>query len=147
MRAPQSQRSAGACCSTKSRCSPASRLGSRYRGDSAILGLPGNPTSALVCARLFLRPLIERMLGRDPLKACETRAARLRTPLQANGPRETYLRAITELDHTGQLWVSGFENQELVSGHRFRRRQCPSSFALLINPRALARTSSQTLPI
>ncbi len=81
-------------------------------GDSAILGLPGNPTSALVCARLFLRPLIERMLGRDPLKACETRAARLRTPLQANGPRETYLRAITELDHTGQLWVTGFGNQD-----------------------------------
>lgn len=82
------------------------------REDSAILGLPGNPTSALVCARLFLRPLIERMLGSDPLKACETRAARLRTPLQANGPRETYLRAITELDDNGQLWASRFENQD-----------------------------------
>jgi hypothetical protein len=28
-----------------------------------VLGLPGNPVSALVCARLFLKPLIDALLG------------------------------------------------------------------------------------
>ena len=27
------------------------------------MGLPGNPVSALVCARLFLKPLIDALLG------------------------------------------------------------------------------------
>jgi len=32
-------------------------------GDGLMLGLPGNPASALVCARLFLQPLLARMRG------------------------------------------------------------------------------------
>ena len=28
-----------------------------------VLGLPGNPVSTMVCALLFLKPAIERMLG------------------------------------------------------------------------------------
>ncbi|HFC04273.1 MAG TPA: molybdopterin molybdenumtransferase MoeA, partial [Rhizobiales bacterium] len=33
------------------------------KGNQRILGLPGNPVSALVCARIYLKPLIEKMLG------------------------------------------------------------------------------------
>jgi len=56
-----------------------------------VLGLPGNPASALVCAELFLRPLVNAMLGLDPGPAMEQ--AQLATPLPSNGPREHWMRA------------------------------------------------------
>jgi molybdopterin molybdotransferase len=72
-----------------------------------VLGLPGNPASAIVCSHLFLRPILEAMLGRDPLGCIKTELAPLAAPLEANGPRETYLRA--RLDN-GRL--SPFEDQD-----------------------------------
>ena len=33
------------------------------RNGQHVLGLPGNPVSALVCARLFLKPLLDALLG------------------------------------------------------------------------------------
>ena len=56
-----------------------------------LLGLPGNPASALVCAELFLRPLINAYLGAEPGPVM--RLARLAAPLPANGPREHWMRA------------------------------------------------------
>ncbi len=82
------------------------------RDGKAVLGLPGNPASALVGARLFLRPLIDKMLGRDPKTSSATHFARLRRPLKANGPRETYLRASTVCDESGQIWVEAAQNQD-----------------------------------
>jgi molybdopterin molybdotransferase len=81
-------------------------------GDKAVLGLPGNPASAFVCARLFLRPIIDGLCGRDPAHATRTTSARLKTPLASNGPRETYLRARTSIDEAGQTWVAGASNQD-----------------------------------
>lgn len=80
------------------------------RRGQAVLGLPGNPASALVCARLFLRPLIEKMLGRAASDA--VRPARLRGTLDANGTRETYLRGAAEIDASGQIWVRAAANQD-----------------------------------
>lgn len=74
-------------------------------GGRLVLGLPGNPASAFVCARLFLRPLLDRMCGRDPAASMRTLKARMRTPLSANGARETYIRAALETDETGQTWA------------------------------------------
>ena len=82
------------------------------RGGQIILGLPGNPGSALVCARLFLRPLVDKMLGRDAAVSGAFRPARLRATLDANGPRETYLRAAGEIDASGQIWVKPAPNQD-----------------------------------
>ena len=56
-----------------------------------VLGLPGNPASALVCAELFLRPLLSAMLGADPTLTLAS--ARLAAPLPANGGREHWARA------------------------------------------------------
>jgi molybdopterin molybdotransferase len=75
-----------------------------------VLGLPGNPASALACARLFLRPLMEKMLGRDPQIGLAR--ARLAHSLPANGPREHYLRARLDADEDGQLTVRAFEDQD-----------------------------------
>ena len=36
------------------------------KGSQRVLGLPGNPVSALVCARLFLKPLLDALLGLPP---------------------------------------------------------------------------------
>lgn len=58
----------------------------------AMLGLPGNPVSAIVCGHLFLLPMIRAMLG-DPAPAPRPRAARLTIDLPANGPRTHYMRA------------------------------------------------------
>jgi molybdopterin molybdotransferase len=81
-------------------------------GRSVILGLPGNPASAFVCARLFLRPLIDRLLGRDPALSWSARPARLGSALGANGPRESYLRAAADWDELGQCWVKPHRNQD-----------------------------------
>jgi molybdopterin molybdotransferase len=57
-----------------------------------MLGLPGNPVSAIVCGHLFLLPMIRAMQG-DPSPEPQTRQARLAVDLPANGPRAHYMRA------------------------------------------------------
>lgn len=72
-------------------------------GDIPVLGLPGNPVSALVCAGLFLKPAIARLQGGDT--ALRTTLARLGAGLPANDRREDYVRAA--LDHVqGELPVA-----------------------------------------
>jgi molybdopterin molybdotransferase len=56
-----------------------------------MLGLPGNPASAFVCAEMFLRPILMAYQGAPA--APRTLAARLEAPLPANGPREQWMRA------------------------------------------------------
>lgn len=60
-------------------------------GRSVLLGLPGNPVSAIVCAHLFLLPLLGAMQGLPT--GHQTRRARLGAPVEANGPRAHYMRA------------------------------------------------------
>jgi molybdopterin molybdotransferase len=74
-----------------------------------VLGLPGNPASAIVAAVLFLKPLLERMLGRSG--ELVFRRARLAKALPENGPREAYLRARTkELD--SEIWIEAAAEQD-----------------------------------
>jgi molybdopterin molybdotransferase len=61
-----------------------------------VLGLPGNPASAFVCAELFLRPLVLALQGATTPHRMES--ARLATPLPANGPREHWMRARLDPD-------------------------------------------------
>ena len=61
-------------------------------GGKLILGLPGNPTSALVTARLFLAPLLCRMTGRDVTEALRWRSLPLGEELGPAGERETFSR-------------------------------------------------------
>ncbi len=60
-------------------------------GETRVLGLPGNPVSSLVCAILFLRPLIAALLGEkqhDP-----TESATLGGDLPENDARQDHIRA------------------------------------------------------
>lgn len=62
-------------------------------GGTLVMGLPGNPTSALVTARLLLAPLLAGLAGRDPFAALNWRRAPLAARLPAGGDREAFLRA------------------------------------------------------
>jgi molybdopterin molybdotransferase len=75
-----------------------------------VLGLPGNPASALVCAQLFLKPLIRAMLGQKPDPVLQR--ACLDGALPANGQREHYLRAQWRIDGDGRLMAKAFEDQD-----------------------------------
>lgn len=61
-------------------------------GRSVMLGLPGNPVSSIVCAHLFMLPMIRTMQGL-PARAAIRQKALLSAPVAANGPREHYMRA------------------------------------------------------
>ena len=61
-----------------------------HLSNTKILGLPGNPVSAYVCAQLFLLPLIAALQGR--VFKQNIRQAALANALPANGPREHYAR-------------------------------------------------------
>lgn len=61
-------------------------------GKQHILGLPGNPVSAFVCAYLYLRPLIDRLMGR-PAPFPTGVMLPIATDLPANGVRQDYMRA------------------------------------------------------
>jgi molybdopterin molybdotransferase len=67
------------------------RLG-RPLGAMHVLGLPGNPVSAYVCAVLFLVPLIRRLVGRQDVEPAPATAL-LGCDLPANDERADYLRA------------------------------------------------------
>jgi molybdopterin molybdotransferase len=76
----------------------------------AVLGLPGNPASALVCAELFLRPLIAAFMGADPLP--RFLKARLIEPVGANGPREQLMRVVLGHDEAGVLTARALWDQD-----------------------------------
>lgn len=61
-------------------------------GNAAMVGLPGNPVSAMICGRVFVAPMIDAMLGLGARPEPRL-TARLTAPLHANGPREHYMRA------------------------------------------------------
>jgi len=62
-------------------------------GKTFIVGLPGNPTSALVTARLFLRPLVFGLTGQAPETATVLRPLVCTDALPATAGREVFLRA------------------------------------------------------
>lgn len=79
------------------------------RGAQHLLGLPGNPASALVTSELFLRHAIRRLLGAPEEQMV---AARLAEPLAANGPRETYLRADLRISDDGVAIARALDDQD-----------------------------------
>ncbi len=73
---------------------------------AAMVGLPGNPVSAMVCGHVFLAPMIRAMLGlgrADPA----LRQAVLDSDLPANGPRAHYMRAVIDAGR-----ITAFDNQD-----------------------------------
>jgi molybdopterin molybdotransferase len=72
-------------------------------GDMRILGLPGNPVAAFVCALVFLAPLLRALQGDPRAGADETEAALLGADLPANKGRRDFMRATLAKDSAGRL--------------------------------------------
>lgn len=81
------------------------------RDTQLVLGLPGNPSSALVCAHLFLRPMISALVGDTSPSRRITRAVTMRA-LPANGKREEYLRASLTFGDDSHAGVTPADDQD-----------------------------------
>ena len=79
-----------------------------------VLGLPGNPVSAMVTARLFLVPGIRTLLGQPHALALGYERAILGEPLGPNGARETFLRGVRE-GATGPVRALGKQESNQLS--------------------------------
>ncbi len=80
-------------------------------GNQRLLGLPGNPVSALVCAHVFLVPMLDALLGLAE-EAHASPEAVLGVALPANGPREHYMRASSEWREDGVRVVTPLRSQD-----------------------------------
>ncbi|MBS7545471.1 molybdopterin molybdotransferase MoeA [Ancylobacter oerskovii] len=67
--------------------------GGAHAAETHVLGLPGNPVSAYVCALLFLRPLLRRMQGEAGVDGLELVPAELAVDVKANDHRMDFMRA------------------------------------------------------
>lgn len=97
------------------------------KGKTHVMGLPGNPVSALVTARIFLKPLLMLLQGLPATEAVTT--AILVGSLAANDQRRDYVRASMVVGSDGQRRVTPFAAQDSSMQHTFR-----SSQALIIRP-------------
>jgi molybdopterin molybdotransferase len=80
-------------------------------GETPVVGLPGNPVSALVCAVLFVVPALARLAGL-PDAPMPTAPASLGAPLPANDHRADHLRARLTEGADGRLVATPFERQD-----------------------------------
>ncbi len=80
-------------------------------GSTRVLGLPGNPVSAFVCAFLFMVPLIRRVSGRRDIRHA-TEPALLGCDLPANDERQDYLRSSLDISGTGLPIATPFGGQD-----------------------------------
>jgi len=76
-----------------------------------VLGLPGNPVSAFVCALIFLVPALRRLSGLAHVEL-ETERAVLGADLRANDRRADFLRARLGRGPAGELLATPFERQD-----------------------------------
>jgi molybdopterin molybdotransferase len=91
-------------------------------GGVRLLGLPGNPVSAGVCAVLFVRAVIATLLGLDP--APPEIPAVLGRALPANDRRQEYLRASAAWGADGRLVATPAERQDSSMLAIFARADC-----------------------
>ncbi|WP_084398834.1 molybdopterin molybdotransferase MoeA [Henriciella aquimarina] len=86
--------------------------------DIPVLGLPGNPATAYVCAHLFLAPHLPAYAG-ESLRL----KAKLEHDLPPNGGRETYIRArLTQ--HLNGRSVRALTQQDTALLHPFLEANC-----------------------
>jgi molybdopterin molybdotransferase len=81
-------------------------------GDMRILGLPGNPVAAIVCAALFLAPLVRALSGDTDARADATQPAILGADLPENDQRQDYLRATLAGVENGMPVATAFTRQD-----------------------------------
>lgn len=97
-------------------------------GDTPMIGLPGNPVSALVCGLIFVQPAIAALLD-DRGRLNARSQARLGCDLPQNDERQDYLRASLALagdNHplAGEFIATPFERQDSSMLSSLARADC-----------------------
>lgn len=110
-------------------------------GGRLVLGLPGNPTSAMVTATLFLRPLLTALQGGAVAEALAWRRLPLATPLPPPGERETFVRAVWDAEGLRPVTNQDSGAQAALAGSDWLIR-CPAG-----TPAAAAGDMVSALPL
>lgn len=80
-------------------------------GDMAMVGLPGNPVSSMVCGQIFLLPMVRKYLGLTDIYNPKLTAP-LTHDTGPNGPREHYMRGRID---DGKLTIFPRQDSALLS--------------------------------
>jgi molybdopterin molybdotransferase len=107
-----------------------------------VLGLPGNPVSAYVCAVLFLLPAVRRLQGLPPA-AAPTISAIAGAPLRPNDHRADHLRAALSTGPDGTLIATPFPRQDSAMLSLLSQADC----LLLRPPHARAAAQGEAVEI
>ena len=112
-------------------------MAGRLRG-IPMIGLPGNPVSAMVCGHVFVCPALRRLSGHPAAPAPRDRVV-LGSALPANGPREHYMRA--QIGPDGAVRPAASQDSSLLC-------TLAASDALIVRaPRDPARRPGETVEI
>ena len=111
-------------------------------GPVPVLGLPGNPVSALVCAILFLLPALSRLSGL-PSAPPPVSQAIAGAALRANDHRADHLRATVAMDKQGRIVATPFPVQDLA----LLRRLAFADALILRPPHAPALAEGGEVPV
>jgi molybdopterin molybdotransferase len=111
-------------------------------GPVPVLGLPGNPVSALVCAILFLLPALSRLSGL-PAAPPPVSQAVAGAALRANDHRADHLRATVSTDSQGRIVATPFPVQDSA----MLRRLALADALILRPPHALALPEGAEVPV
>jgi molybdopterin molybdotransferase len=110
-------------------------------GRTIVLGLPGNPVSAVVCGELFLKPLIRALCGDPQAGADRLEPAVAGADLKPGGARREYLRAALDWDESGRQLATPHADQDSSLHSVLARSQA------LILREALAPAAAKGTPI
>jgi molybdopterin molybdotransferase len=111
-------------------------------GLTPVLGLPGNPVSALVCAVLFLLPALARLTGQADA-ALPVEPALLGAQLPANDGRADHLRATLATGPDGRPVATAFGRQDSALLRLF----AAADALILRPPHAPAAAAGDPVPI
>jgi len=111
-------------------------------GALPVLGLPGNPVSALVCSILFLLPALARLSGL-PAAPPPTTTGILGVAVTQNDRRADHLRSTVETDEQGRLIVTPFAVQDSA----MLRRLAQADALVLRPPHAPALPAGAEVPL
>ena len=100
-------------------------------GATWVMGLPGNPSSAMVTARLLLAPLVARLLGQQDPAPLDWLTLPLAAPLPATDDRETFVRATRSAGGLAPLANQDSGGQRALGLARWLVR-CPAGQAALV---------------
>jgi molybdopterin molybdotransferase len=93
-------------------------------GAMRVLGLPGNPVSAIVCAMLFVAPLLRALVGDPAAGADLSEPAVLGADVAANDIRQDYLRAALTRSADGALVAAPLPSQDSSLVKLLANAQC-----------------------